>query len=56
MNPGAAPVVGEEPESSAPHETLDPGEGSPLLGSVTLVADDDAAYFSVDERWDAERR
>jgi prevent-host-death family protein len=25
------------------------------MGSVTLLADDDAAYFSTDEAWDAER-
>ena len=26
----------------------------PLLGSVTLIAEDDAAYYSTGERWDAE--
>jgi prevent-host-death family protein len=25
------------------------------MGSVTLLADDDGAYFSTDEEWDAER-
>lgn len=25
----------------------------PLAGSVTLLAEDDAAYFSTDEEWDA---
>jgi len=31
-------------------DELDP----PLMGSVTLVAEDDAAYYSTGERWDAE--
>ena len=26
----------------------------PLMGSVTLVAEDDEAYYSTGERWDAE--
>lgn len=29
--------------------------GGPLLGSVTLIAEDDEAYFSTGESWDAER-
>ena len=29
--------------------------GGDLLGSVTLVAEDDGAYFSTGEVWDAER-
>lgn len=28
-------------------------EASPTLGSVTLLAEDDADYFSTGERWDA---
>lgn len=28
-------------------------EITPTLGSVTLLADDDADYFSTGERWDA---
>ena len=28
--------------------------GGPLAGSVTLVAEDDEAYYSTGERWDAE--
>lgn len=28
---------------------------APTLGSVTLVAEEDAAYFSAGEGWDAER-
>lgn len=26
----------------------------PLMGSVTLIAEEDAAYYSTGERWDAE--
>ena len=26
----------------------------PLMGSVTLIAEDDEAYYSTGERWDAE--
>ncbi len=29
--------------------------GGDLMGSVTLVAEDDEAYFSTGEVWDAER-
>lgn len=28
--------------------------GNELMGSVTLIAEDDAAYYSTGERWDAE--
>ena len=28
--------------------------GRPLMGSVTLIAEADAAYYSTGERWDAE--
>ena len=28
--------------------------GTDTMGSVTLLAEDDAAYFSTDEVWDAE--
>ncbi len=28
-------------------------EATPTLGSVTLLAEDDADYFSTGERWDA---
>jgi prevent-host-death family protein len=28
-------------------------EGAPTAGSVTLLADDDGAYFSTGESWDA---
>ena len=28
----------------------------PLIGSVTLVAEDDEAYYATGERWDAEDR
>ncbi len=30
------------------------GYGGSLKGSVTLVAEDDEAYYSTGERWDAE--
>jgi len=29
--------------------------GTSLMGSVTLIAEDDEAYFSTGEVWDAER-
>lgn len=29
--------------------------GGPLLGSVTLIAEDDEDYFSTGEVWDADR-
>jgi prevent-host-death family protein len=29
--------------------------GAPLLGSVTLIAEDDEAYYSTGEIWDADR-
>jgi prevent-host-death family protein len=29
-------------------------EGRPTLGSVTLLAEDDEAYFSTGEEWDAD--
>jgi prevent-host-death family protein len=33
----------------------DPDEfGRSLMGSVTLIAEDDEAYYSTGERWDAE--
>ncbi len=28
--------------------------GADLMGSVTLIAEDDEAYFSTGEKWDAE--
>jgi prevent-host-death family protein len=28
--------------------------GADLIGSVTLIAEDDEAYFSTGEKWDAE--
>lgn len=34
----------------------DDDAGAPTMGSVTLVADDDAAYFSTGDFWDAEQR
>ena len=33
---------------------LDPQPHRPTIGSVRLLADDDAAYFSVGEPWEAE--
>ncbi|MGH8887865.1 MAG: type II toxin-antitoxin system Phd/YefM family antitoxin [Egibacteraceae bacterium] len=33
---------------------LDQPTASPTMGSVRLLADDDRAYFSTGERWDAE--
>lgn len=29
-------------------------EGAPTMGSVRLLAEDDSAYFSTDERWEVE--
>jgi prevent-host-death family protein len=33
-----------------------PGVGAGLAGSVTLIAEDDAAYYSTGSSWDAEAR
>jgi prevent-host-death family protein len=33
---------------------VDDDDRRPLMGSVTLVAEDDEAYYSTGERWDAE--
>ena len=30
----------------------EPNAGRPLMGSVTLIAEDDEAYYSTGERWD----
>ena len=33
---------------------LDEGQDAPMVGSVRLVAEDDAAYYATGERWSAE--
>jgi prevent-host-death family protein len=33
---------------------VDDTDDRPLMGSVTLVAEDDEAYYTTGERWDAE--
>ncbi len=35
---------------------VDDTEDRPLMGSVTLVAEEDEAYYTTGERWDAEER
>lgn len=33
---------------------IEAGDAAPILGSVRLIAEDDAAYYSTGESWEAE--